>query len=133
MVTLKALGLWLLVLALAVLNGGLREGLLLKVLPRSSAFTVSGLLLIGCVLAVALLSVRWLGRLTFTQYALVGLLWLILTLVFEFGFGLLLRGQSLPSQLEAYRFREGNIWPIVLAVVAVAPAFAAYVRGELKP
>ena len=85
--------------------------------------------MIACVLIVALLSVKWLGQLSFAQYAGVGLLWLLLTLAFEFGFGLLVRGESLVALLEAYRFREGNIWPIVLVVVAAAPAFAAYVRG----
>jgi hypothetical protein len=101
----------------------------LKILSRSAAFTTSGLLLIACVLIIALLSIKWLGQLSFAQYAGVGLLWLVLTLAFEFGFGLLVRGESLASLLEAYRFREGNIWPMVLVVVAVAPAFAAYVRG----
>jgi hypothetical protein len=129
MVAVKALALWLLILAGAVVNGGLREVVLLKMLPRSTAFTVSGLLLIACVLIVALLFIKWLGQLSFARYAAVGLLWLLLTLAFEFGFGLLARGESLASLLEAYRIRDGNIWPIVLAVVAVAPDFAAYVRG----
>jgi len=129
MVALKALGLWLLILVLAIVNGGLREVVLLKVLPRTTAFTASGLLLIACVLIVALLSIKWLGQLGFAQYAGVGLLWLVLTLAFEFGFGLLVRGESVASVLDAYRFRDGNIWPVVLVVVAAAPAFAAYVRG----
>jgi len=128
-VTLKAFALWLLVLVFAVANGALREGVLLQVFARSSAFTVSGILLIACIFVIALLSVHWLGKLTFVQYVLVGLLWLVLTLAFEFGFGLLVRRQTLASLLEAYRFKEGNIWPIVLAVVAVAPAAAAVVRG----
>jgi hypothetical protein len=129
MVALKTLALWLLILALAIVNGGFREAVLLKVLPRSTAFTVSGLLLMAYVLIVALLCIKWLGQLSLAQYVGVGLLWLALTLAFEFGFGLLVRGESLASLLDAYRFREGNMWPIVLAVVAVAPAFAAYIRG----
>jgi hypothetical protein len=130
MVALKALVLWFLILVLAIVNGGLREAVLLSVLPRSTAFITSGILLIACVLIVALLFIKWLGRLGFAQYAGVGLLWLLLTLAFEFAFGLLVRGESLAVLLEAYRFREGNIWPIVLVVVAAAPAFAAYVRGS---
>lgn len=129
MVALKALGLWLFILVLAIVNGALREAVLLQLLPRSAAFTLSGLLLMGCVLTVALLSIQWLGRLRLAQYAGVGLLWLVLTLAFEFGFGLLVRGESLASLLDAYRFRDGNIWPLVLVVVATAPALAAQVRG----
>ena len=85
----------------------------------------------SCILAVALVSIGWLGRLTVAQYALVGAFWLLLTLAFEFGFGLL-RGQSLAALLDAYRFKDGNIWPIVLAVTAAAPLFAAYLRGLVR-
>jgi hypothetical protein len=129
MVVLKTLALWLIILVLAIVNGAFREAVLLKVLPRSTAYIASGLLLIAFVLIVALFCIKWLGRLSFAQYVGIGLLWLALTLVFEFAFGLLVRGESLASLLDAYRFREGNMWPIVLAVVAAAPAFAAYIRG----
>jgi hypothetical protein len=129
MVALKAFGLWLLILAFAVANGGLREGVLLKAFPRNLAFTLSGLLLIACILAIAVLSIRWLGTLAASHYLLVGLFWLALTVSFEFGFGFLLRGESFSSLLEAYKFKGGNIWPLVLAAVAIAPLAAAYARG----
>ena len=128
-IALKVIALWLLILVFAIANGALREGVLLKLLARSSAFTLSGLLLITCIFLVAVFSIQWLGKLTVTQYLLVGSLWLALTLVFEFGFGLLVRGQALASLLEAYRFKDGNIWAIVLAVVAFAPVIAAIARG----
>jgi hypothetical protein len=132
---LKAFALWLAILVVAILNGGFREAVLLKILERSTAFTLSGILLIACILLVSLLSTRWLGRLTLAQYLLLGAAWLALTLLFEFGFGLL-RGQSVASLLDAYRFRDGNIWPIVLVVlvvVALAPSIAAFARGMISP
>ncbi|HEX5093969.1 MAG TPA: hypothetical protein VFV84_14895, partial [Burkholderiales bacterium] len=129
---LKALALWLLILVFAVANGGVREAVLLKAFARDTAFTVSGLLLVACILAIAILSIPWLGRLTYPQYALVGGLWLLLTLAFEFGFGLLVRGGTLDSLLDAYRFKDGNIWPVVLVVVAIAPTIAALVRRPAR-
>ena len=128
MLILKVLGLWFLILGLAVANGGLRETLLFEVLPRSAAFTMSGLLLIVCVLGVATLFVPWLGMLSVSDYALIGLFWLALTLVFEFSFGLLIRGESWSAVLEAYKFKGGNIWPLVLISVAVAPWVGARIR-----
>jgi hypothetical protein len=130
MFLLKSIAVWLLILALAVANGALREGVLLKLMPRSPAFTLSGVILIACVLLAALLSIPWLGKLGFAQYLLTGALWFALTLAFEFGFGLA-RGRSLESLLQAYRFNDGDIWPIVLLVVAVAPVAAACIRGLL--
>jgi hypothetical protein len=125
----KSIAVWILILVLAMANGALREGVLLKAVPRSSAYILSGIILISCVLAVSVLSIHWLGRLTVLQYVLVGALWLALTLAFEVGFGMLIRGQSLEVVLEGYRFKDGNIWPLVLFAVAIAPLFAAYVRG----
>ena len=130
-VALKAFALWLLILVLAIANGALRESLLLGWLERSAAFTLSGAILIACILAVALTSIGWLGKLSVAQYALVGAFWLLLTLAFEFSFGLL-RGESLAALLDAYRFKDGNIWPIVLAVTVAAPLFAAYLRGLVR-
>ena len=125
---LRSLVIWFALLVLATANGLLREGLLLKILPRKLAFTCSGLTLIAAVLLVCLLTISWLGRSALGQYLLIGMLWLALTLAFEFGFGLM-RGRSLASLLDAYRFKDGNIWPVVLVVIALAPAVAAFARG----
>jgi hypothetical protein len=130
MAVLKAFAVWLLILALAIANGALRESLLLKSLPRSAAYTLSGIILIGCVLLASVLLIRWLGQLRPASYWLVGLFWLALTLAFEFSFAWL-RGQDPGGMLQAYRFKDGNIWPLVLLVVALAPVLAAWVRGLL--
>ena len=58
----------------------------------------------------------------------VGLLWLCLTLVFEFGFGAI-QGRSLADMLEPYMFKGGNIWPVVLAVTLFAPMVAGRLRS----
>jgi hypothetical protein len=128
MPTLRAFALWLLILVFAVANGGFREDVLLNALPRDTAYTLSGLLLIACILGIAILTITWLGKLTSPQYALVGVMWLVLTLAFEFGFGLLVRNQTVDTLLEAYRFKDGNIWPVVLVVITIAPTIAARLR-----
>ncbi|MGE0313366.1 MAG: hypothetical protein AB7P21_17285 [Lautropia sp.] len=129
MVVVKSIALWFLILFLAIANGVFREAVLLTLFARDAAFTASGLLLIACILVVSLLAVPWLGRLTLAGFGLVGLFWLALTVAFEFGFGLLVRRQPMTVLLDAYRFEDGNLWPLVLVVVAVAPVAAAAVRG----
>lgn len=62
------------------------------------------------------------------ELAGIGLGWLALTLVFEFSFGLW-QGKSWQVMLDAYTFKGANIWPAVLLVIAVAPYFAAKLRG----
>ena len=129
MLTLKAVAVWVAILVCAILNGALREGILLRVLGKPVATLVSGALLAGIVLAIALLAVPWFGRLAASRYAYVGALWLLLTLAFEFSFGRLVQHQTWRELLEAYTFRHGNIWPLVLFITAVAPLLAARIRG----
>lgn len=125
----KALALWLAILALAVANGMLREAVLLPVLDKYQALILSGILLSALILVVAYFSLPWLGRLPATGYIAIGLGWLCLTLAFEFAFGRLIQGRPWPALLEAYTFRGGNLWPLVLLVTASAPYVAARIRG----
>jgi hypothetical protein len=121
MLYLRATAIWLSILLLAVLNGGFREAVLLPRFGNPSAQFVSGLLLIGCIVVVSYLLVPRLRAQSRGQLAGIGVLWLALTLVFEFGFGHLVQGKSWHELVGAYEFRGGNIWPIVLLVTAVAP------------
>lgn len=120
-----ALAAWLGLLGLAVLNGALREALLLPWLGLPWALLASGVLLGACVLWVAgRFSARCPG-LTDAARLRVGALWLALTLGFEFGFGRGVRGRPWAELWAAYRFEHGNLWPLVLAVIALGPWLAA--------
>jgi hypothetical protein len=56
-------------------------------------------------------------------------MWLVLTLAFEFAFGRLLQHKPWPELLEAYTLKGGNIWPVVLIIIVLAPFIAARLRG----
>lgn len=126
---LRAVAVWGLILVLAILNGAVREAWLLPELGRGGALVASGLLLAAVVLAVAWLAIRWLGPPTPVQAWRIGAFWLVLTLLFEFGFGALVQHRSWAEMLSAYSFRDGNLWPLVLLVVLAAPALARRARG----
>lgn len=128
-VALKALAIWVGILMLAVANGVLRESLFIPWLGIPAALVLSGLLLSALIIGVAYLSLPWLQIRRPAQLCAVGLGWLALTLVFEFSFGLW-QGKSWPELLEAYTFRGGNIWPVVLAATTLAPYIAAKLRGQ---
>ena len=127
---LKAMVIWVVILMLAMANGFLREFVLMPRLGTAASLVLSGLLLSALILGTAYLSLPWLKPGSLIQYWLVGFGWLALTLVFEFSFGLL-QGKSWPVMLAAYTFKGGNIWPLVLAVTALAPYLAARLRGSL--
>ena len=127
-VAFKALITWGVILFLAVANGMLREAVLMPRLGTPAALLLSGSLLAALIIAVAYLSLPWLQIRRPRQLWAIGLGWLALTLVFEFAFGLW-QGKSWPVLLEAYSFKDGNVWPVVLAVTALAPYIAARLRG----
>lgn len=127
-IALKACAVWLAILGLAIANGVFREAMLRPSLGRAPSLVLSGLLLSGLIVAATYVSLPWLGVRTPRELLTIGAGWLVLTLAFEFSFGWL-RGKPLAQVLEAYTFREGNIWPVVLLVTALSPWVAAKLRG----
>jgi hypothetical protein len=125
MLYLRAAAVWLSILLLAVLNGGFREAVLFPRFGNPAAQLVSGMLLIGCIVVVSYLLVPRLHAQSRRQLAGIGVLWLVLTLVFEFGFGIM-QSKAWPELLAAYTFQGGNIWPIVLLVTLVAPLLVGH-------
>lgn len=124
----KALLVWMGILALAVINGTIRETVIIPALGLTYALILSGVLLILFIVGVTYLALPWMQARNTTHLILIGLGWFCLTLVFEFSFGLL-QGKSIPELLNAYTFKEGNIWPLVLLVTASAPYLTAKFRG----
>lgn len=117
----RALLVWLAILVLAVANGALREALLTPRLGRSTGLLLSGILLSAVVLLVARISAGWLEADSATTSWWVGALWVGLTLVFEFSFGSLVQHKTGSEMLQQYLFRDGNLWPVVLVVILIAP------------
>lgn len=127
-VALKALVVWIGILVLAIANGVLRESVLVPAFGTPPALVLSGLLLSALIIGVAYVSLPWLHITRPLVLCIVGLGWLVLTLFFEFSFGLW-QGKSWSELLEAYTFKDGNIWPVVVAATALAPYIAARLRG----
>lgn len=130
MLLLKAIGIWGLILVCAVLNGAVREAVLVPTFGNPVALALSGLVLSACILVISFALVPKLGRLQGRQCLYLGLFWLCLTLAFEFGFGLLLQHRTWSELLEAYTFMNGNLWPLVLLVTLIAPLAAVRLRGK---
>jgi hypothetical protein len=128
-VWLKAFALWIAILILAILNGTLREKALIPAMGSFNAYLASGAILSGCIVAVACFAAPWCGQLSSAQWLAVGVFWLLLTLAFEFGFGHLVQHKSSTDLLEAYTFKGGNLWPLVLLATLISPWLAARLRG----
>ena len=125
----KALAVWLGILLLAIANGVLREAVLVPAFGQRVGLMLSGILLSGLIFLTAYLMLPWMGRARVASYLAIGMGWLCLTLVFEFSFGRIVQGVPWSKLLQAYRFKDGNLWPVVLLLTAAAPYAAAKWRG----
>ena len=126
--TIRILLLWAAIIPMAIANGILRDAVLVSSLGQKRARTVSGLSLSTLIMAWTILTIPWVPLPGLMQYAGVGLLWLTLTVAFEFLFGRVVAKKSWQELLRAYRFENGDIWPLVLMAVTVSPVAAAALR-----
>jgi len=124
----KAIVVWLLILALAFANAALREAVLVPWIGKVRGLTLSGLILSALVLGVAYLTLSWIGAMRVIELFAVGIGWLVFTLLFDLLMGAI-QGERIRQQFDAYLFKRGNLWPVVLLVTAGAPWVAAKLRG----
>ncbi len=121
--TLYSAGLaaWLAMVAGAVANGALREYVLAPQLG-AAALPMSGVTGSAIFTLITFVLLKRLGSThTGRELLLVGLMWLALTVAFEFGFGHLAMGKSWGELLAAYDLRTGNLWSAVLVYITFLP------------
>lgn len=117
---IHSLLIWLCFIPIAILNGGLRVCLLNKWLGEKTALPVSGILLSFFIFALTLLLFPRLGKISQTTSKAISCLWTILTILFEFSFGLS-EGTSFEQLIHAYNPMSGNLWLLVLLTLALSP------------
>lgn len=125
---LKVVLWWLAILALAVVNGLVRQKLLIPAIGSVAGLLTSGSILSGVIFLVAYAAVPGFLPVTPRRCWTVGLAWLALTLTFELSFGLFVMHKPFVELLQAYTFKDGNLWPVVLASTLISPRLAARVR-----
>jgi hypothetical protein len=127
-VTVRALGAWLILIAVEFIHGALRTVFLA---PRVGDFRARQIgIAIGSLLivAVACLTIRWIGAQGARSLIHVGLLWLVLTVAFELGFGHYAFKRSWDSLASDYNVLEGGLLPFGLVVLALSPLIAGRLR-----
>lgn len=124
---------WFPLVFIAIINGAIRDLLYKDRLGELAAHQVStatGILLFG--IYIWALGLKW--KLESARQAIaVGLIWLGLTVAFEFLFFHYAMGHPWSVLLEAYNILEGKVWVLVLVFVAIAPWLSYTIhsrRGE---
>jgi hypothetical protein len=128
----RAIVVWFAVLALANLNGAMREVWLIPRLGPGLGRVLSTVILSGMVFLVTWLTIGWIRPATRGDALRIGVLWLVLTLAFEFLVGHYLFHKPWAVLLEDYDLSRGRIWMAVLVVVLLAPLCTARMRRLLS-
>ncbi|MFZ1955895.1 MAG: hypothetical protein WAU34_10390 [Desulfobacterales bacterium] len=119
---------WIPMVFIAIANGVLRQYFYGRWMTELSAHQVSSLTaVILFYLYTWILEIKW--PLESSQQALaVGIIWLCLTVAFEFFFGHYVANHPWSRLIQDYNLLSGRLWALVLLAVTAAP----YVVYKLK-
>ena len=118
---LKSLPVWLCFIPVAILNGGLREYVLVEAIGEEWALPVSGIIFKRVYFPDNLDAIASNDKSLYLQRWLVD--WgrlALLTIAFEFAAGLA-GGSTVSELLAAYNPLSGNLWLLVLATTLLSP------------
>ncbi len=126
---LKYIVAWIPMVFIAILNGIFRESVIAKTFSELRAHQLSSL--IGVLLFfgyTGLISLRW--PLQSAQQTLaVGVVWLLLTVAFEFTFGHYVAHHSWERLFQDYNVFAGRLWVFVLLAVTFLPLIVFKIRS----
>jgi hypothetical protein len=113
-VYLHALGVWLVFFFLAFSLGAVRERFVAPAIGEHAAHAVGTLIFVGLMVLVTALFVRHIRSYCSTvDLWLIGLLWLVLTVAFEFLFFHYAAGKPWDVLLADYNLLQGRLWVLV--------------------
>jgi len=113
--------LWLGLVVIAIINGAIRQATYLKWfgdLRAHQLSTLTGLLLFA--IYIWAVGLRWKLE-SANQAIVVGLMWLAMTIAFEFLFGHFVMKNPWSKLLNDYNLAAGRVWVLVLIWTAIAP------------
>lgn len=115
-------------MATETVNGICREVLLKPFTGEKSAKHISFLTALALIMAITCLFIRWIGAATIGNLFAIGVMWSVLTVLFE---GLIVRplaGISWDAFIADYNLMEGNLMTLGLLYLIVTPLIAAKIR-----
>ncbi len=122
MVYLWAVGVWFVFLVIAFGVGAVREGLLRPRIGEPRAHVIGTLIAVTLMMLVIYAFIRQIHEsCLMTDLILIGVLWLVMTVAFEFGFSHFVMGKPWENLLADCNVPRGRILVLVLATVLLGP------------
>lgn len=129
MFLLRAFVVWLIIIVAESIHGVVRTLLLAPIVGDRAARQIGVLIGALLIFVIAYLCIRWIDARTKLQLLGVGLLWVVLTLLFELGLGRLVLGLPWERIAEDYEPTRGGFLGLGLLFMAVSPLLAEKLRA----
>jgi hypothetical protein len=113
--------LWVGLLFLAIINGALRDFTYLETLGEQKAHQLSTILLLILISVYSYFVFGYWNLASEREAIHIGVLWLILTLAFEFLFGHFVAKHSWEKLLRDYNIFKGRLWILILIWTTIVP------------
>ena len=125
----RALLVWLIIISAETVHGIARTVFLAPLTGDFRARQIAVFLAIIIIFSITFLFIRWIAAKDRRELLIVGAIWVLLTLAFEFGLGFLL---GLPAEriLEDYNILKGGLMPIGIIAMLFSPLLAARIRNN---
>ena len=121
---------WVMIIPIAILNGGLREYVLVKL--GNLALPLSGIILSLCIFVVAYLLIPKIKNCTKKDYIFFGVMWFILTNLFDL-IVYINAGVGFAGLVQSYNILTGNTWLLVVLTALFSPVIVMnIIRKKLE-
>ncbi len=122
---LSAIAVWFVLAVLAIVNGTVREFAYKDIVGEYAAHVISTIILMLAILGTTYLFLR-IVRIVKFEYnnlglLIIGIVWLVMTILFEFGFGHYVMGNSWERLFADYDIFEGRVWIMIPLTTLFAP------------
>ena len=132
----RAAAIWFAIMVAAILNGAARDILLVPRLGDPVARAISCVTLAIVIVGLTWVSLRWIGPGAMSEAWTIGSVWLVMTLLFEFGVGHYVFRTPWTTLLGDYNVLAGRLWILVLITTLTAPALILRTQrtsGDISP
>lgn len=128
---IRTTAIWLLLLLIAIGAGGLRTTLLEPTIGEQRAHVIGTLVVVAIFASIIWGTASWISP-TLDRWELLrtGILWLVATVVFEFGFGHYVMGHPWSKVLADYNLLAARLWVLVLLTVLLMPLVSGELQGR---
>ena len=118
---------WVMIIPIAILNGGFREYVLVKL--GGLALPLSGIILSICIFIVAYLLVPKIKNCVKRDYIFFGVMWFVLINLFDLS-AYIKEGEGFAGLLQSYNIFTGNTWLLVVLTALFAPMIVMKIKEK---